>query len=437
MFSLNVFNSIAVAAIAASIALGESGDAEAKQGKASEKTPGTGTQIGLSLNEAVEEALAKNPLIQSARRSVDARRHLIVPATTLPEPTVAFQTMGNLIPPTLQAGDPSSGRNFVFSQEIPFPGKLRLQGRIASAEAEAEWWSYEQVRRQIVSEVKVAYFEHWLIAKSLSIVEKDKDLLQKFAEIAEARYRVGEGIQQDVVKAQVEVSKLLDRLVVLQQREGISQALLNSLLYRAPETPVGSVAELKESPFETPLEELYRLAVANSPMLKMQERMIDREQHSVQLARKNFYPDFEVGFTYTNRSQMPEMFGLMVGARIPLYFWRKQSLELDSAAAVLSSSRKKYDWLHSKLYFELKDPYLVATTSRRLLELYGRGIIPQSTLSLESATAGYQVGSVDFLTLIDNLVTLLDYELKSYEALAEYQKALARLEAILGVELIR
>lgn len=304
-------------------------------------------------------------------------------------------------------------------------------------ESEGEWWNYEQLRRQIITEVKVAYYEHWLISKSLEIVDKDKDLLQKFAQISEAKYRVGEGIQQDIVKAQVEVSKLLDRGVVLQQRGEVSTAQLNSLLYRPPDTALGGIGEVRPSPFDMPLEELYRMAVKNSPMLKMQERTIDRDLYSVQLARKNFYPDFEVGFTYINRADNPEMFGLMVGVKLPLYFWRKQGPELDSAAAALSSSRKKYDWLHARLFFELKDLYLSVTTSKKLLELYGKGVIPQSTLSLESASAGYQVGKVDFLTLVDNLMTLLDYELKYYEALSDYQKALARLEAIVGVELTR
>ncbi|MBI4455548.1 MAG: TolC family protein [Acidobacteria bacterium] len=389
----------------------------------------------VTLNSIVEQVITRNPLIQSARRGVDAKRSLIRPATTLPEPTVSFQTMGNFFLPTLQKGDRSSGRNFIFTQEIPFPGKLRLQGRMALTDADAEWWSYEQLRRQIVAEVKVTYYEHWLISKSQEIVNKDKDLLEKFAQIAEAKYSVGEGIQQDVIKAQVEVSKLLDRSVVLQQRESLSMAQINSLLYRPPETPLGRLADVEESSLDMSIEELYRLAVKNSPVLKMQERAIDRNEFGVQLARKNFYPDFEVGFTYVNRSAMPEMFGLMVGAKIPFYFWRKQSPELDAAAATLSSARKKYDWLHSRLYFELKDVYLSATTSKKLLDLYGKGIIPQSTLSLESATSGYQVGRVDFLTLLDNLVTLLDYELKYYEVLADYQKALARLEAMVGVEL--
>ncbi|MBI4445564.1 MAG: TolC family protein [Acidobacteria bacterium] len=393
--------------------------------------------VPLSLGALVEEATSKNPLIQAARRSVDAKRLRIRPAATLPDPSLQFQTMGDFFPPTLQAGDPSSGRNFTVTQEIPFPGKLRLQGRIAQAEAEEEWWAYEQLRRQVVSELKEAYYEQWFLTRSLDTVNKNKKLLEQFSEISQARYQVGEGLQQDVIRAQVEISKLLDRLLVLEQREAVSQALLNNLLYRPPETPLAKLAEVTPSSFDFSIEELWLLAVKNSPMLKMQERTIDRSDRELQLARKQLYPDFEVGFTYTNRQQMPEMYGWMVGARIPLYFWRKQEPEIGAAAVALSSARKKYEWQNARLYFELKDLYLQTTTSRRLLELYRDGVIPQSSLSVDSALAAYQVGSVNFLTLIDSLVTLLDYELKYYEVVADHQKALARLEALVGIELAK
>src|SRR5262249_17823020 len=144
-------------------------------------------------------------------------------------------TMGNLVPPTLQAGDPSSARVVRFSQEIPFPGKLALAGQIASAEADVELWKYEQVRREVVAELRIAYYDLFLAQKSREIVEKNKNLLQQFAEISEARYKVGRAAQQDVLKAQVEVSRLLDRLAVLDQEHETARVRINTLLYRLPE----------------------------------------------------------------------------------------------------------------------------------------------------------------------------------------------------------
>jgi outer membrane protein TolC len=389
----------------------------------------------VTLEQLVQEALERNPAIQAARRVVDAKRAMILPAQTLPEPTIAFQTMGELIPPVLQRGDPSSARTISIEQEIPFPGKLGLKGRMAAMEAEAEWWNYEQTRRQVIADVKLAYYGLYLLHKSIEIIQKDRDLLQRFAQIAEARYRVGQGIQQDVLKAQVEVSKLIERLTVLEQRRGIAEALINNLLFRPPDTPLGKLAEVRRAELRHSLDELHQTARLSFPALKMQEREIDRHQYAVRLARKEFYPDFSLGFTYFNRTAVPEMYGLMFRAKIPLYFWRKQRPELESAAASLAGAQKQRESANALLFFKLKDGYLTATTSARLIDLYGTGVIPQATLSLESALAGYQVGKVDFLTLIDNLVTLLDYELKYYEVLVDYQKALAQLEPYVGVEL--
>lgn len=389
----------------------------------------------VTLEELVREALENNPAVQAARRAADARRAMISAARTLPDPTLGFQTMGNLIPPTLQPGDPSSARSLSVEQEIPFPGKLSLRGKIASKEADAESWNYEQTRRQVVTDLKEAYFELYFIHKSVEILEKDKDLLQSFADIAEAKYRVGEGVQQDVLKAHAEISRLLDELTVLEQRRGIVEARLVSLLYRPPGTPVGRPVELKKADFPYTLEELEQKAQSEFPMLQMVARQVERDQYGVELARREFYPDFSVGFNYVNRREMPEMYGLMLNVKLPLYYRSKQRPELESATLSLASSEKQRDHTDSWLSYQLREAYLTAVTSKRLVDLYETGVIRQATLSLESALAGYQVGAVDSLAVIDNVTTLLDYELRYYEAMADTQKALARLELLTGLEL--
>jgi outer membrane protein TolC len=391
----------------------------------------------VTLNELVNAAIERNPAIKAAQRAAEAKRALILPSVTLPDPTITFQTMGDLVPPTLMRGDPSSARTFGVEQELPFPGKLALKGKIAVTEAEAQWWNYEQTRREVIAELKQAYYDLCLIHKSVETVQKDKDLLQRFAQVAEEKYRVGQGIQQDVLKAHVEISKLADRLIVLEGRRGTAEASINNLLFRPFQTPVGKPEPIQKAELRYSSDELDQLAKTNFPMLKMQEREIARNQYAVQLANKEFYPDFSVGFTYFNREEMPEMYGLMLSARIPLYFWRKQRPEMEAARSSLVSAERQHDNIASSLHFKLKEAYLAATTSDRLIKLYSTGVIPQATFSLESAIASYQVGKVDFLTLIDNLVTLLEYELKYHESLTDFQRALARLEPLVGIELTR
>jgi outer membrane protein TolC len=338
--------------------------------------------------------------------------------------------MGNLV--TLQRGDPSSARVLRFSQEVPFPGKLSLQGQIASAEADAELWKYEQVRREVVSELKMNYYDLLLAQQLTDVVGKSRTLLQQFSEISEARYRVGQGAQQDILKAQVEVSRLLDRLATLRRERDTALARINTLLYRPPDTPVGPMPEVSKPRFDWTLDQLYQKAVTSNPDVRINRRVIDRGELAVSLAKKSFYPDFEVEFSYFNRRDLPEMYGLMFKAKVPLYFWRKQRPELESATASLLGQRRQYDNTLSTLYFRLKDLFLKISADANLLELYGGAIVPQATLALESSISSYRVGAVDFLSLLSNQGTVLEYEMKYYEVLTDYCKTLVTLESLTG-----
>lgn len=391
----------------------------------------------ITLDKLIKEALNRNPSIRAARLAVEGKRARVLPEQTLPDPTLSFQTMGDLLPPTLQADDPSSGRTFTVQQEIPFPGKLELKGKIASTEADVQSWNAEQTRRQVVADVKKAYYDYYFLHKAIKIVEEDRGLLQNFRQVAEEKYRVGQGAQQDVLRAQVEISKLVDRMAVLEQRLEITKEMINSLLHRPPGSPLSEPADFEKAEFRYSFEDLQKLAQVNSPSLKMQELEIERNQQAVKLAARDYYPDFAVAFSYVDRDDLPEMYGLMVSAKLPLYFWRKQRPALQGAQSDLAGARKQRDSTESTLYYNLKDGYTVATTSERLIQLYKTALIPQAGLTLESGYAAYQVGSVDFLTILDTVINLLDYQLKYFEALSEFQKALAQLEPLVGIELTR
>jgi outer membrane protein, heavy metal efflux system len=392
----------------------------------------------VSLQTLVAEALEQNPEIRAMRRGFDMMRARVPQAKALPEPMLSYGYAGNaaFIPPfDFQKGDPASARMLSFTQEVPYPGKLAIKGKIANVEAEAEWWNYDQVRLNVVAEVKDTYYDLFYLHKAIETVTKNKELVEKFARIAEAGYSVGKGVQQDVLKAQVEISKLTDQLTVLEQRRQTAEARINSLLFREPETPVGRPEEIKPREFTHSLEELNEAALTNYPALKAQRRKIDREQHGVELARKDFYPDFTVSLTYYNRPGMPEMYGVNVGVKIPIYFWQKQRPAVAEATSSARAERERLENATALLFFRVKDRYLAVTTAQRLLKLYGTTIIPQSSLSLESAISGYEAGKVDFLTLLDNLVTLLNYELGYYEQLGNVEKAIAALEPFVGFNL--
>jgi outer membrane protein TolC len=386
----------------------------------------------VTLDQLVEEALSRSPSIEAASRAAQARRVRIPAETTLPDPVVSFQNMGDLNPPSLQAGDPSSGRFYGIEQEIPFPGKLALKGKLAASETEAEEWSAEEVRRQVVADLKEAYYEYGLVLKSLEIVEKDRKLLETMTEVAQSRYAVGEGSQQDVLRAQVELSRLQDRLAELEQRRASVVALINKLVYRPDDSPLGKPVFPENSQLALKEEEMVRLAMDQAASLQKQDRQVERSEHAVELARKEYYPDFALGFTYVDRRSDPEMYGLMVKAKVPLYFWRKQRLDLESARLSLSATRKQRESEASSVTYAVRNAHAAALSAQKLAQLYGTTIVPQARLTFEASLASYQVGDSDFRMLMESLSALLEYELKQYEALAELHKAVARLELFTG-----
>lgn len=389
------------------------------------------------LEDLVREAMEKNPAIQSAARRVEAFRARVPQVKTLPDPVVSVGWMGDIKPFGVQRQDPSSFRSIAAMQEIPFPGKLKLRGQIADRQAEAAWWEYETVRRRVVAGVKETYYDYFYYHKAIEITQKNKDLLEKLREIARVRYEVGKGIQQDVLRAEVELSRILQRLTVLEQQEKTAQVRLNTLLFRDPQAPLASPTPFQQAELTYTLDTLNQLARENDTGLQREQRLIERSQLAVNLARKEYYPDFGIGYMYQNRPLMPEMHGLTFSLNIPIFYKTKQRQGVNEATEELISAQRSQENRETSLYFEVKEQYLAAKASEELARLYSRAVVPQSSLALESSMAAYEVGRVDFLTLLDNFITVLDYEVNYYRELANYQIALARLEPLVGVELTK
>ncbi len=433
----NVSNLLLMAAISASL-LAEDRTVSAKltaQLLSRATTPGSNSSV-LNLNEAVGIALAKNPAIQSAFHAVSAERAKVPQASALPDPTFATGWMGNIRPFSVQAADPSSYRSVSAMQMLPFPGKRSLRGQIAGKEADASQWELESARRRVVADVKAAYYEYWYYDKAIRTTQENRDLLTKLSQIAEARYRVGKGMQADVLRSQVEISMLLQKLTTLEQQRATAQARLNTLLARDPDAPLPPAADVTgPSPLGYSLEELYKLAQENDPEYQRMQKMVERNQLATNLAQKDYLPDLSVGYMYEQRPAMPDMHGFTFTVNIPVFYKSKQREEVQQAKEEELSASSARDNRQNELYFDLKQNYLAAKASESLLKLFSQGVVPQSSLALESSMSAYQVGNVDFLTLIGNFTTVLNYQKDYYRELANYQTSLARMEAVTGVDL--
>jgi outer membrane protein TolC len=388
----------------------------------------------LTLDQLIAWAMQSNPAIQSAQRRVNGLRHVVPQAKALPEPTVTVGWNGNPTPFSVQQGDPSSSRMITAAQVLPFPGKLKLKGEIAEKEADSAQWQYEAVRRKVIADIKAAYFEYFFYDRALQTTQRNHDLLKQLSQIAEARYRVGKAQQQDVLKSQVELSTLLQRLTVLEQQRDTTQARLNTLLARAPETPLPPAADLPLVVVRYTLDEVYALAKQNDPALQEEQQMVERNQLAVNLAERQYYPDFSFSYTYQQRPGLPDMYGAAVSVNIPIFYKSRQREGVAQATEDLIGSQKSRQSREYELYFEIKQQYLAAKASQQLLDLYSKGVVPQSSLALESSMAAYQVGNVDFLTIISNFTTALNYEIDYYRELANFRSSIAQIEALVGVD---
>ncbi|MFQ5738745.1 MAG: TolC family protein [Acidobacteriota bacterium] len=393
--------------------------------------------VWLTLDDLIAEVERANPELRVAAHELRAMRERVRPAGAFPDPKVNFGQMnvGNIVPFTTLGEEGFSEVYVGITQEFPFYGKRGLREKVAQKEADAEFWVYELTRLRVLSDLKVAYYELFYWHQALETLQKDMRLLEQYSQIASALYKVGKGNQADVLRAQTELSRLQDRIEVAEQHKEIAQAQINAVLNRPAESPLGRPAPVVKAPLPYAFEDLLQLALDKFPLLRRQAEMIESREYALRLAEKEKYPDFGLVFAYHNRGALRDYWTIGGTARIPLYFGRKQKHEIQEADARLSSAREREESVRALLQFQVKDQYLAATTSDRLLHLFERTIIPQETLTLEATSASYEVGAIDFLSVIDSLTKLLDDELRYYEHLTNYQKALARLEPLVGVEL--
>jgi outer membrane protein TolC len=390
----------------------------------------------LNVDRLIEEALQNNPEISAAKRKWEVFKEKIPQAYALEDPMFSFGIIN--LPTNFSFKDEDmTMKEFSISQKIPFPGKRPLMREMASKEAEAVSTEIQSKMHQIIKDVKTAYYDLSHVYRTTEVAQRNKKILEDFAKIAETRYTVGEGIQQDVFKAHVEVSKMVDELIMLSQRKKALEAKLNTLLNRPPETPMGEPEEVVFRRFSFTLEELQKMALEMNPTLKGMKKMIEAKEKAYALAKREYYPDFKFLFAYGQRDNGPDMkrrdmLTGMMEMNIPIFYKSKQDRKVAETKAEILLTEAQYRAMKNEVLFMITDIAFMVQRSERQLELYKTGIIPQSSLQISSAISAYRVNKADFMTLLDSQMTLYKYELEYHQALTEYEKNVANLGAVIG-----
>ena len=397
----------------------------------------------LEIRWVIDEALRSNPELQAAKLRWNASSERIRQERALDDPVIGFTYFGE--PVQTRVGEKQAG--VAASQKIPFYGKLRLKGEIAKNEAKVSGGQYLTLERDIVAKAKSSFYELYWTQKSISINNENRNLLKRFVKIAEVKYATGKATQQDVLKAQVELSKIINELITLEQLKETAVARINTLLNRHPDTPIGTPKEVDIAELTVSLKDLYEKAKEVSPNLSILKYEIERDKAAYNLAKKQYFPDFTFGFNYTFINDLPsdvmssptgegrDSYTGTLSMNVPIFQKRKHDAGVREANARLKSSKMAYKNRENMTLFEVKDFHFKVQTAERLVKLYRDSIIPQAKQSLKAAESGYQAGQVDFLNLIDSQRVLLDFNLAFYRAVADFGTNIAGLERVVGVEL--
>jgi outer membrane protein, heavy metal efflux system len=391
-------------------------------------------QESVKLDALVEELLRSNPELQAAHKRYEAALTRPAQESALPDPRITAGWISNGWPyPGAGLGsEVTSNIGIQIAQEIPFPGKRALKGGIAQKEADSAAQEIRALELRLVAQLKERYYDLLYIYEAVDLIHRNQELLQQMAKLAEARYSAGKAMQQDIIKAGIEVAILDTRLIVLEQKKLSGNSEINALLNRPPDATLGLPEKVSTLPPLESFESLRARALEASPLLRSQQAVIDGRELNVQSARKAYYPDFDVMSGYYNQGSMKPMWEFKVQLNIPLYFRNKQRYGLEEAGATLAEAQRTYRNGQQWLLFRLRDRYVAAQAALKLMDLYSQQVEPQSEFALQSSLAGYEGGSSDFLTVLSNFNTIRDYQMNYLEQRAEYLKALSGLEELMG-----
>ncbi|MBI5579516.1 MAG: TolC family protein [Deltaproteobacteria bacterium] len=385
----------------------------------------------IRVDTLVQEAMERSPKIFAARERHTALKEKISQAGALEDPMLGFGVVN--LPNNFDFNEEDmTMKEISVSQKFPFPGKRGLNEEIAAKEAEAGAAEVDDIVNQVVRDVKTIFYDLSHVYRAIEVTQRNKSLLEELAKITRTRYSLGQVIQEDVIRSQVEISKMVDDLIMLEQKKRALAAKLNYLLNRPPKSPVGQPAEFDFSRVAFSIEELQQQAIADNPMLKALKQEIAARGKNIELAKRDYLPDFSLKFAYGQREDRLDMYTGMIEMNLPIFIKSKQERKVAEGYADVRSAQAKYDGAQNEILYMVADMGSMVQRLERKNELYRTGILPQAQLQVDTAMSAYMVNKADFMTLLDSRMKLYRYELDYHDALTEYEKSLAALEALVG-----
>ena len=388
-----------------------------------------------SLDEAVSLAREANPALRAARLRADVAAERVPQAGALPNPMLGFGLMNRQIADFGSTAEPMLQNRIEFSQRLPWPGKLGFSEERWELLASAGALDAEETELALIARVKAVYYRLAFMDRALIIMENTRGLLREFLDVSSTLYAVGEGLQQDVLQAQVAVASMTEDITVVEQDRLATAARLNALLGRAATVAVEELGLPPPGEELPPVEALMVLADAQRPGLQAARERTRAAEAGYRAARRAIYPDFTVGMAYSQRPQFNDWLSFMVGISLPLWAGKSHLPLRREMAAMQAEEEARAIHIYNETFARIAERRAEAERARKLVALYSTSVLPQARAAVESALSAYRVGKVDFMTLVQNELTVNRFEIESVRLAAEYQRAVGELQALVASDL--
>jgi len=388
------------------------------------------------LSELLTEASANNSQISAANHSWQAAKDVPRQVTTLPDPTVTYQNLGVGSPKPF-AGYTTSDFAYVgigASQELPYPGKLGLRGEVAKRDADVKATQLDATRTTVADAVKAYYLQLAYLQKTLGILVENQHVLDQLVQDATAHYQVGQGLQEDVLQAQVERTKIVREITLHHEQMGQIEANLKGLLHRDQDSPDIVAEGLVESPLLLTSAELLRMVRGHNPQVEVDASSVSKQDAALASAKREGKPDFDLAYMYQNTDpKYSDYYMFTFNVRLPRR--RRVHAEVAENAEMFAQSKETLDADLQQQLAQVKQDYVTATSDSELLKEYREGLIPQSDAAYRATLNAYAANRDQFTHVLLNFVNVLGLKLDEAQVLADHETALAHLETLTGATL--
>jgi len=398
------------------------------------QTPVASTPTPLS--QLLAEAEVNNPQISAANYGVRAARQMAPQVTTLPDPKFTYQQL-SVGSPKPFAGYTNSDFAYIgvgASQELPYPGKLRARGAVVERDADTKQAEVEVTKTNIADAVKAGYLQLAYLQQTLGILRQNESVLDQLIQDATAHYQVGQGMQQDVLQAQVNRTKIVKEITMHHQQMGQLQAHLKGLLSRDQGSPDIVTEDLIETPLKRSSDELLAVVRQNNPQIQVDASSIRKQEAQLASVKREGKPDFEVGYIYQNTDRKYRDYYMFT---FDVRFPRKTRVNAEIAEATekRSESQQTLNAHLQQQLAEVQEVYVKAASDEELLKEYREGLIPQSDAAYRATLSAYASNREQFIHVLSYFTDTLNLKLEYAQTLVDHEAALAHLETLTGATL--